>query len=67
MNGVVKYPTTSQTRRYTPCEIVMSEKQKQPEGYNVVYYISQGIVATGFRSGETSVYDFITNLRLSLI
>jgi len=41
--------------------------EKQPEVYNMISDISQGIVATGFRSGETSVYDFITNLRLSLI
>ena len=25
----------------------------------MIYDISQGIVATGFRSGETSNYDFI--------
>jgi len=31
----------------------MSEKQKQLEVYNVIYDISQGIIATGFRSGET--------------
>jgi len=35
--------------------------------YNVIYDISQGIIATGFRSGETSDYDFITNLLLSLL
>jgi len=33
----------------------------------VIYDISQGIVATGFRSGETFDYDFITNLLLSLL
>jgi len=38
----------------------MSEKQKQPEVYNVIYDISQGLT-TGFRSDETSDYDFITN------
>jgi len=31
-----------------------------------MYDISQDIIATGFRSGETSDYDFITNL-LSLL
>jgi len=45
----------------------MSEKQKQPEACNVIYNILQGIVATGFRSGETSDCDFITNLLLSLL
>ena len=40
----------------------MSEKQKQPEVYNVIYNISQDIVATGFRSGETSDYDLITQI-----
>jgi len=45
----------------------MSEKQKQSEVYNVIYDISQGIVATEFRSGETSDYHFITDLLLSLI
>jgi len=49
-----------------PCEILLSEKHKQPELYNVIYDISQRIIATGFRSGETSEYDFITNLLLSL-
>ena len=48
-----------------PCEILVSEKQKQPEVYNVIYDISQ-VVATGFRSGETSDYDFVTNLGLLL-
>jgi len=33
----------------------------------VIYDISHGIIATGFRSGETSDYDFITNLLISLI
>ena len=45
----------------------MSEKQKQPEVYNVIYDISQCIVATGFRSANTSDNDFITNLLLSLL
>jgi len=45
----------------------MSEEQKQPEVHNVIYDISQGIVATGSRSAETSDYDFITNLLLSLL
>jgi len=45
----------------------MSERQKQPEVYNVIYDISHGIVAMGFRPAETSDYDFITNLRLSLL
>jgi len=44
----------------------MSEKQ-QPEVYNVIYDILQGILATGFRSGETSDHDFITDLLLSLL
>jgi len=39
------------------------KKQKQPEVY-VIYDILQGILATGFRSGETTDYDFITNLLL---
>jgi len=45
----------------------MSEKHKQPEVgiHNVIYSISQGIVATGFRYGKTSDCDFITNLLLS--
>jgi len=42
-----------------PCEILMSVKLKQPEVYNVIYDILQGIVSTGFRSGEISDYDFI--------
>jgi len=42
----------------------MSEIQKQPEVCNVIYDILQDIVATGFRSGGTSDYDFITNLLL---
>jgi len=33
----------------------------------VIYDISQGIAATGFRSGKTSDYGFITNLLLSLL
>jgi len=33
----------------------------------VIYDIPQGIVATGFKSGKTSDYDFITNLLLSLL
>jgi len=41
----------------------VSEKQKQPEVYNVIYDILQGIAATGFRSD----YDFITDLLLSLL
>jgi len=46
----------------------MSEKkQKQPEVYNVIYDISQDIVATRFTSGETSGNDFITNSLLSLL
>jgi len=45
----------------------MSEKQKQPEKYNVIYDISQDIVATEFKSGETSDYDFITNLVLNVL
>jgi len=45
--------------------MLMSEKQKQPEVYNVIYDISQ-VVATGFRSCETSDYDFVTNLGLLL-
>ena len=46
----------------------MSEKkQKQPEVYNTIYDISQGIVATGFRFGETYDYDFLTDLLLSLL
>jgi len=36
-----------------PCEILMP-KNKQPEVYNVIYDIFQGIEATGFRSVETS-------------
>ena len=34
-----------------PCEILMSEKHKQPEVYHVIYDISQGIIAMEFRSG----------------
>jgi len=45
----------------------MSEKQKQPETYSVIYDISQGIVAMIFRCGGTSDYDFTTNLLLSLL
>jgi len=45
----------------------MSEKQRQPEVYRVIHDISQGIIAVGFRSGETSNYDFTTNLLLSLL
>ena len=46
----------------------MSEKRKQPEMSTVVYDISQGIVAAGFRSGETFDYDLkITYLLLSLL
>jgi len=45
----------------------MSEKQKQPEVYNVIYDISQCILTTGFRSDETSDCDFITNLLLCLL
>jgi len=45
----------------------MSEKPKQPEVYTVIYDISQGIVATGFKCGGISDYDFITNLLLSLL
>ena len=48
-----------------PSQILMSEKHKQPEVYNVIYDISQ-VVATEFRSGETSDYDFVTNLGLLL-
>jgi len=44
---------------------LMSEKQKQPEACIVIYDISQGIVATRFRYGGTSDYDYITNLLLS--
>jgi len=32
----------------------------------VIYDISQGIIAKGFKSGEISDYKFITNLLLSL-
>ena len=42
----------------------MSEKQKQPQVYNVIYNISQGDF---FSSGETSEYGFITNLLRSLL
>jgi len=45
----------------------MSENQKQPEVHNVIYDISQGFVATVFKSGETSDYDCITNILLSLL
>jgi len=45
----------------------MSEKQKQSEVYNVIYDISQGIVATEFWSHETSECHFVTNFLLSLI
>jgi len=41
-----------------PCEILMSVKQEQSEEYNVIYDISQGIVAMEFKSGETSDYDY---------
>jgi len=48
----------------------MSEKQKQPAAYNVIYDISQGNVAIN-DCNEISVwwdlYDFITNLLLSLL
>jgi len=46
----------------------MSEKQKQPEAYNEIYDtgISLGILATRFRCGGTSDYDFIRNVLLSL-
>jgi len=40
------------------CEILMSVKQEQPEEYNVIYNILQGIVAMEFKSGETSDYDY---------
>ena len=43
------------------------KQQKQPEAYNVIYDVSQDIVATRFWCGETSDYDFITNLLLSLL
>ena len=43
----------------------MPEKPKQPEVYHAIYDISQGIVATGFRSGETS--DCIANLLHSML
>jgi len=33
----------------------------------VIYDISQGIIAAGFRSDETADYDFITSLLLSLL
>jgi len=33
----------------------MSEKQKQPEVYNLIYNILQGIAGMRFRSGETSM------------
>jgi len=36
----------------------MSVEQEQPEKYNVIYNISQGIVAMEFKSGETSDYDY---------
>ena len=45
----------------------MSERQKQPEVYNVIYDISQDIVATRFTSDETYDNDIITNLLLSLL
>jgi len=48
----------------------MSEKkQKKPKAYNVIYDISQGIIPTRCRGGEseTSDYDFIINLVLSLL
>jgi len=44
----------------------MSEKHKQLEVYNVIYDISQGIIATGFRSGETCNYNYITHSHLLL-
>ena len=50
-----------------PWEILTPERHKQPEVYNVIYDISQGTVAMGFRPAETSDYDFITNLLLSLL
>jgi len=45
----------------------MSEKQKQREVTNVIYDISQGIIATRFQCGGVSDYSFITNLLLSLL
>jgi len=64
----IKYPITPETRRYTTLwNINVIKKIKQPEVYSVIYDISHGIIATGFRSGETSDYDFITNLLISLI
>jgi len=45
----------------------LPEKQKQREVYNVIYHIPQGIVATGFKSGETFGNDFNTNLLLKAI
>jgi len=45
----------------------MSEKKKRPKAYSVNYEISQSIVATRFRCGWTSDYDFITNLLFSLL
>jgi len=38
----------------------MPEKQKQSETCIVIYAISQGNVATRFRSSGTFAYDFIT-------
>jgi len=40
----------------------MSEKLQQPETCIMIYYISQGNVATRFRSGGTFDYHFIRNL-----
>jgi len=38
-----------------PWEILTPERHKQPEVYNVIYDISQGIVAMEFRPAETSM------------
>jgi len=45
----------------------MSENRNNLKVYNVIYDISQGIIAVRFRSGETSDDDFIIKLLLSLL
>jgi len=63
------HTSNRQTRRYryTTLWNINVRKQKQAEVYHVILDISQGIIPTEFRSGETSKYDFISCLLFSLL
>jgi len=57
---LLKHPTTPQTQRHTTLWNVNIRKSRNNlKNINAIYDISQSIVATGFKCGKTSDYDFL--------